>query len=55
VAKVGRGSYSYARNLNDELKGLVIKALRQASEPSLTNCEFDWNNQKQNLGEIFRN
>jgi hypothetical protein len=55
IAKNGRGSCNLVQDDEDNLKGLVISALANASEPSLQNCKFVWNNRITVLGEVFRN
>jgi hypothetical protein len=65
VAKAGRGSASFVDEYSDDLKGLVITALKKASEPSYYDCNFNveienkWNfmDYPKNgiVGEAFRN
>ena len=40
VAKLGRGSASFVDEYSDDLKGLVITALKKACEPSYHDCSF---------------
>ena len=63
VAKAGRGSASFVDEYSDDLKGLVITALKKASEPSYYDCKFKINDHiplmdspsKGIVGEAFRN
>jgi hypothetical protein len=41
VAKAGRGSASFVDEYSDDLKGLVITALKKAAEPSYYDCKFN--------------
>lgn len=54
VAKNGRGSCSLVKDNDDNLKGLVISALANASEPSLKNCKFVFGSETTHMGEVFR-
>jgi hypothetical protein len=65
VAKAGRGSASFVDEYSDDLKGLVITALKKASEPSYFDCKFNidierrWGSMDSPnngiVGEAFRN
>ena len=54
VATNGRGSCSLVKDNDDNLKGLVITALANASEPSLQKCKFVFGAETSELGEVFR-
>jgi hypothetical protein len=54
VAENGRGSCSLVQDNDENLKGLVIAALANASEPSLKNCKFTFGNENTQMGEVFR-
>ena len=54
VATNGRGSCSLVKDNDDNLKGLVITALANASEPSLQKCKFVFGAETSDLGEVFR-
>jgi von Willebrand factor A domain-containing protein 5 len=41
-AKAGKGSYAFIGDNDDSLNEKVIKALREATKPSLTNIQIDW-------------
>ena len=59
TAYAGRGSYSMVTDNANQLNGLVIKALKNAFEPSLKGCKIQLgpkDNSKTNyLHEVFRN
>lgn len=42
TANAGRGSASFAEDGSSDLRGLVIKALKNASEESLRDCKLQW-------------
>lgn len=41
-AKAGKGSYSFISDSDNSLNEKVIKALREATKPSLTNILIEW-------------
>lgn len=53
TALAGRGSASFAGDGSSDLRGLVIKALKNASQPSLKECVLSWGNDAERLGELF--
>ena len=58
TAQAGRGSCSIVKDGGKDLNGQVIKALQQATEPSLKNCRVEWTGLtggQQQLDEVFRN
>lgn len=55
MAQKGRGSCSLVGDNSDNLNGLVITALKRASEPSLQGCSFAFGEQREEIGEMFRN
>jgi hypothetical protein len=54
MAKKGRGSVSLIDN-PEKLERNVIRALRNASEPSLKNCTLYFGRETIPLKEVFRN
>ena len=43
TAKAGRGTSFLVKDDAKDLNGLVIRALQNAMEPSLKDCEIKWN------------
>ena len=54
IANMGRGSCSLVDDDINNLNGLVVAALAQASEPSLKACKIIFGDETTELGEIFR-
>lgn len=55
TAEAGRGSSNIIAKIDDRLNGLVVSALRNASEPSLKSCVMGWKQEcLKPLGEVYR-
>ena len=54
TAQAGRGTCSLVKDNAHDLNGLVIRALQNAMQPSLSNCSTMWNDESKGLDEVFR-
>ena len=55
LAKNGRGTATIVSDNDDNLNGLVIKALTASMEPSLCDVRCGFNSDLKDAGELYRN
>ena len=55
IAKNGRGTATIVGDYDDNLNGLVIKALTASMEPSLCDVKCGFNANLKDAGELYRN
>ena len=54
-AQAGRGTYTIVKDDDPNLNGLVIKALGQSMEPSVSGFQYGFNDKLTEKEELYRN